>query len=184
PFLFPKTCPVCGSPAEKLRGSVDVYCTNPACPAKLNKLVLFFAKRNAMNIEGVGDKLATQLVESGLVQNLADLYKLKLDDLLSLERMGKKSAQKLLDQIEASKQRGLAHVLTGLGIPHVGETVAELLADEFKDIEVMMNASVEQLTQAQGIGPILAESVVTYLHNDVGRQTIAGLRAAGVKLTQ
>jgi DNA ligase (NAD+) len=184
PFHFPAKCPVCGSPAEKQRESVDVYCTNPACPAKLNKLLLFFAKRGAMNIEGIGDKLATQLVESGLVQNLADIYKVKEDDLLALERMGEKSAQKLLGQIEASKQRGLARVLTGLGIPHVGESVADVLADAFPDIDSLMNATVEQLTETQGIGPILAESVAAYFAGDIGKRTVGGLREAGVKLTQ
>jgi DNA ligase (NAD+) len=183
-FEFPTKCPVCHSPVEKRRDSVDVYCTGHACPAQLHQRLIFLAKRSAMDIEGLGEKLAIQLVESGLVENLADIYGLTMDQLLELERMGKKSAQNLLEQIDASKERGLARVLTALGIPHVGETVADLLAEEFLDIDALANASVERLTQTQGIGPILAESVVAYFRSDLGKKTVAVLRQAGVKLTQ
>jgi DNA ligase (NAD+) len=141
-----------------------------------------FARRGAMDIEGLGDEMIAQLVDSGLVKSLPDLYRLTLDQLLELERVGKKSGQNLLDGIEASKERGLARLLAGLAIPHVGEAVADLLAKAFGDIDSLMSASVECLNQVEGIGPIMAQDIHAYFHDPVHQKMIEELRQAGVKL--
>jgi DNA ligase (NAD+) len=183
-FHFPKTCPVCGSPVEKDKEGPFYRCTSTDCVGRLRRQLEFFAKRSAMDIEDLGEKVIVQLVDAGLVRSIPDVYRLTSDQLLGLERMGEKSAQNLLDRIEASKGRGLARVLTGLSIPHVGETVADLLAEEFGSIDALMNASQERLSQLKGIGPVLAESVYQYFQSPAGRKTVADLRAAGVKLTE
>src|SRR5437764_3490504 len=121
-FHFPKKCPVCGSPVERDEGGVYYRCTGPDCPAQLKEHLRFFAHRNAMDVEGLGEAIIDQLVDAGLVRSLPDVYRLTVDQLLELERMGKKSAQNLVEQIAASKNRGLARVLTALGVRHVGET--------------------------------------------------------------
>jgi DNA ligase (NAD+) len=183
-FRFPSKCPVCAGTVERDEGGVYYRCTNPECPAQLKERLRFFAHRNAMDVEGLGEAIIDQLVDAGLVQSLPDVYRLTVDQLLELERMGKKSAQNLVEQIAASKDRGLARVLTALGIRHVGESNAEVLADTFGDIEPIVNASAEQLSATKGIGRVLAESVARYFHSPAGRKTIEDLRAAGVKLTQ
>src|SRR5205085_4740147 len=133
-FQFPSKCPVCGSPVEREEGGAYYRCMGPACAAQLKERLRFYAHRNAMDIEGLGTALIDQLVDTGLVRSIPDLYRLTLEQLVELERMGKKSAQNLLDGIAASKTRGLTSVLTGLGIRHVGEHVADLLAQEFGNI--------------------------------------------------
>ncbi len=183
-FQMPTTCPVCGAAVARDKGGVDSRCTGANCAGQLRERLSFFAHRNAMQIEGLGDVLVEQLVENGLVQSVADLYRLTLDQLLELERVGKKSAQNLLDQIEGSKGRGLARVLTGLAIRHVGETVADLLAQEFGSADALLEASQERLAGVKGIGPVLAESIYQYFHGTAGRKMIEDLRAAGVKLTE
>src|SRR5205823_5638882 len=124
------------------------------------------------DIEGLGSAVIDQLVDSGLVRSIPDVYRLNSDQVVALERMGKKSAQNLLKAIAASKDRGLMHILTGLGILHVGEHVAELLADEFGSMDELMNASVERLTRVAGIGPERAESIHRFFHNETGRKVI------------
>src|SRR5262249_51865462 len=143
-----------------------------------------YARRSAMDIEGLGEKIIDQLVDAGLVGTIPDLYRLTQEQLLELERMGEKSAQNLLDGIAASKSRGLAHLLAGLAIQHVGDSVAYLLATEFGDAATLANASVERLSSINGIGPIMAESIHDYFQSEVGRKTIEELRELGVKLTQ
>jgi DNA ligase (NAD+) len=152
--------------------------------ARLKEQLRFYAHRNAMDIEGLGEAIIDQLVDTGLVRNLPDIYGLTLEPLLELERMGKKSAQNLLDGIEASKGRCLARVLTGLGIRHVGEHVAELLADEFRNVDALTTASPERLTEVDGIGDVVAESVASYFQSAGGKKTVAELHRFGVKLTQ
>src|SRR5205823_14754559 len=134
-----------------------------------------FAQRSAMDIEGLGVEIINQLVDTGLVRSLPDLYRLTLEPLVELERMGQKSAQNLLDGIAASKERGLARVLAGLAIPHVGVTVAELLAEEFGSIDALLEAPVERLARVNGIGPVLAESVYAYFHSTAGRKMVEDL---------
>jgi DNA ligase (NAD+) len=183
--VFPSACPVCGSPTSHEEGDPFYYCTGGVtCPAQLRKRLSKFAHRDRMDIEGLGEELSTQLVDSGLVKSITDLYRLKMEPLLKLERMGKKSAQNLLDGIEESKQRGLARVLAGLSILHVGETVAEDLAEEFGSIEELQKATPDRLQQCRGIGPERAESISKYFHSPVGQKIIKELREVGVKLTE
>jgi DNA ligase (NAD+) len=176
---------VCGSPVVREEGGVFFRCTGGAsCPAQIKEVLLAFAKRNAMDIEGLGEKIVDQLVATGLVHSIPDLYRLTFDQLNDLERMGKKSAQNLLDGIAASKTRGLTRLLAGLAIPHVGEGVAELLAEEFLSIDAMREAGVERLSQVAGIGPILAESVHAWCRSDAGKKMLDDLQSLGLKLTQ
>jgi DNA ligase (NAD+) len=181
-FQFPDKCPVCGSPVKRDAEGAFFRCTGLDCAAQLKERLLFFAHRNAMRIEGLGDALAEQLVESGLVRSLPDLYRLTRVQLLELERIGKKSADNLLAQIDASKERGPARVLTGLGIRMVGESVAELLASEFGTIDNLLQATPERLAQIEGIGPERAESIHRFFQSERGRKTVEDLRAVGVKL--
>ena len=184
-IVWPKSCPVCGSPVVREEGSPFYFCSGGVtCPAQLKKRLGTFAHRDRMDIEGLGEKLAHQLVNSGLVRSLPDLYRLTLPQLVDLERMGKKSAQNLLDGIEASKGRGLARLLAGLSILTVGVTIAEDLADEFGSMDELHNASVERLTKAKGIGPVRAENLHKYFHSPAGEKTVKELRGLGLKMTQ
>jgi len=184
-FEFPTHCPVCGSPVERDKNGVFYRCTGgKKCTGQTKEILRAYAKRNAMDIEGLGEKIIEQIVDSGLATSIPELYRLTLDDLLSLERTGKKSAQNLLEGIEASKSRGLSRVLTGLAIPHVGDSVADLLAKEFGNIDDLMNADVDRLNGIPGIGPILAQTIHDYFKSEHGRQTITELRDLGLKLTE
>ncbi|HZT82031.1 MAG TPA: NAD-dependent DNA ligase LigA [Gemmataceae bacterium] len=183
-FHWPERCPVCGAPVKKDKDGPFYRCTGQDCVGRLKRQLEWYAKRNAMDIQDLGEKVVAQLVDNGLVQSVPDLYRLKKEDLVELERMGDKSAQNLLDGIEASKERGLARLLAGLAIPHVGDTVADLLAQEFLSIDAMMQASVERLSQVKGIGPVIAQSVYDYLHSPTGQKVIEELRELGVKLTE
>jgi DNA ligase (NAD+) len=183
-FQFPSRCPECGAPVERDEGGVYNRCTGPNCPAQLKERLRFFAHRNAMDIEGLGEAIIDQLVDDGLVRSLPDVYSVTFDQLVDLERMGKKSAQNLLDGIAASKSRGLCRVLTGLGVRHVGEHIAELLADDFGNIDDLMTASEDRLAQVDGIGPVLAASIARFFQSAVGRKVIEDLRRHGVMLTQ
>src|SRR5579884_2696417 len=183
-FHFPTQCPVCGAPVVRENDAPSPRCTATAtCPAQLQSRIESFAKRERMDIEGLGEKLAEQLVTSGLVKTVADLYYLKKEQLIGLERMGELSAQNLLDAIEASKNRGLARLLAGLSIYGVGEGMAPLLVQEFPSIDALMAASKEQLAAVKGFGPRRAESVYNFLHGP-GQKIIHDLCAAGVKMTE
>lgn len=183
-FHFPTKCPVCGSPVQRDKGGAFYRCTSANCVARVKKQLRSFAQRNAMDIEGLGVESIEQLVDSGLVQSIPDLYRLTREDLVELERMGEKSAQNLLDGIEASKSRGLARVLTGLAIPHVGEHVAELLAEEFGGIDDLTDASASRLGEVKGIGPVVADNVHSFLHSTSGEKLLTQLREQGIRLTQ
>jgi NAD-dependent DNA ligase len=154
------------------------------CPAQLQKRIESFAKRERMDIAGLGEEMCKALVNSGLVKKVADLYRLTEEQVLTLERMGKKSAQNLLAGIEASKTRGLGRLLGALSIPNVGENMGPLLARKFPSIEALLGASKEELASVEGFGPVRAESISRYFHNPVGEQLVADLRAAGVKMTE
>jgi DNA ligase (NAD+) len=182
-YKFPTKCPACGAPVEREEGGVYHRCTNTACPAQLKERLRFYAHRNAMDIEGLGSAIIDQLVDSGLVRSLPDLYRLTLEQLVELERMGKKSAQNLLDGIAASKERGLTHLLTGLGIRHVGEHVAELLADEFGNVDDLRQASADRLAQVEGIGPERGESIHKFFHSAAGSDLIDDLGRLGLKMS-
>jgi len=182
-FEFPKQCPECETPLVKDEGGVYIRCPNPHCPAQVKERIRYFASRNAMDISGLGDKLVDQLVSSGLVQGYGDLYRLDVEKLTGLERMGERSAEKLLGQIEASKTRGLARVLNALSIRHVGTRGAAVLAGSFGSVEAMREAGVDELTDIDEVGPVIAQSVFDYLQSDFGRKTLDELAAAGVDLT-
>jgi DNA ligase (NAD+) len=185
PFRFPETCPSCGSPVERDKNGTFYLCTGGRkCTAQVKEVLRAYARRSAMDIEGMGEKIIEQLVDAKLVGSIPDLYRLSLDELVSLERMGKKSAQNLLDGIAASKDRGLGRLLAGLAIPHVGDSVADLLANEFADIDALMNASAERLNAINGVGPIMAEAIHDFFHAKDNRAVIEELRALGLKLMQ
>jgi DNA ligase (NAD+) len=186
PFVWPTTCPVCGSLVKRDEKGKGVFyrCTSHNCVGRLKKVLTEYGKRKAMDIEGLGEEIVNQLVDSGLVHSVQDLYRLKKEQLVELERMGDKSAQNLLDGIEASKSRGLARVLTGLAIPGVGDTVADLIADNLPSADELTQATEERLNEIKGIGPVLAKSVHDYCHSASGRKTFEELNELGVKLTQ
>jgi DNA ligase (NAD+) len=179
---FPTECPECGTPAERDPEGVFIRCPNVDCPARCRERIKFFASRGAMDIEGLGDKLVEQLVATGLVKDYADLYGLQAAQLEPLERMGEKSAAALVGQIAASRDRGLVRLLNALGIRHVGPRVATLLCARFPTIAALEAASVEELAAVPDIGAVIAASVHEWLASPYGRRTIAGLRAAGVRL--
>lgn len=180
---MPDHCPSCGESVVRLEGEAATYCTNSACPAQIVRQVEHFVSRGAMDIEGLGSKLAERFVTEGLIRDVADLYSLKQGQLEVMDGLGRKSAQNLLAAIDASKERGLARVLTALGIRHVGSTVAELLADRFRTIDDLMGASERDFLSIKGIGPQIAESLTEWFSHEPNRRVIEKLRAAGVTLT-
>ena len=183
PVWFPPSdCPECHSQLVRDPEGVYIRCPNVDCPARCRERIRFFASRGAMDIEGLGDKLVEQLVATGLVTQYADLYALDAKQLEPLERMGKKSAAALVEQIAASRDRGLVRVLSALAIRHVGPRVASLLASRFPSIQQLAAASEEELAAVPEIGPAIAASVRDWLAGESGRATIAGLQAAGVRL--
>ena len=182
-FVYPTRCPACNTKLEKDEGGVFIRCPNFACPAQLGERLLYFAGRSAMDIEGLGEKLAYQLVESGLVDDFADLYALTEEKLTALERMGTKSAQKLVANIAESKSRGLARALNALCIRHVGARVATTLAEHYGSMEELLAASDEDLSEVEEVGPVIAESVHNFLHSERGEQAVRKLQDAGLDLT-
>ena len=176
----PDKCPVCGNKVVRTEGEVDFRCVNANCPAKLLGTILHFASRGVMNIDGMGDALVTQLTERGLVKNVADIYKLTKDDLLSLERMGDKSAQNILDEIVGSKKLPLERVIYGLGIRMVGERTAQFLAEHFGSMEALEKASVEELQTVNEVGPRIAESIVEFFSIPANRKLVERLGEAGL----
>jgi len=179
-FAFPTHCPVCGSAAFRPEGEVISRCTNPSCPAKLRESLLHFASRRAMDIEGLGDSLVDQLLEKKLVGAIPDVYSLRYDDLVSLERMGPKSSQNLLDEIEKSKKRELTALVFALGIRHVGERLAQTLAEHFRTLDALASASAEKLTEVEDVGPKVAESIVFFFRQPENTALIRKLKEAGL----
>jgi len=182
PFPLPKKCPECSGPVAKDEAGVYIRCSNPACPAQLVEHLRYFSGRGQMDIDGLGIAIIEQLVGKGLVKNFADLYRLKKEQLVQLERMGEKSADNLINAIEASKRRPLARVLAGLGILHVGSRAAEILADEFGSIEDILEADQERLEQIDEIGPVIAQSIYQFFHDKKTRHLVEDLRAVGVEM--
>ena len=179
----PTNCPACGGAAARDEGGVYLRCANPECPAQLRERLRFFAGRDRMDIENLGPAVIDQLVDKGLVTHFADLYSLTGEALVPLERMGEKSAANLLAGIEASKARGLARVLGALGIRHVGDRVAVVLAGRFATNDDLAAAGVETLTEVEEIGPVIAQSVAEFFASPAGRETVERLKAAGVDMT-
>ena len=179
-----EACPVCGGVAVKAEGEVDRRCLNASCPAQVEERLKHFARRDAMDIEGLGDVLVRQLVEKGLVHDFADLYSLRVEDLGGLERMAEKSAANLVGQIEASKSRELRRLLFGLGIRFVGERAALLLARRFRSIEALAAAGVDEIDAIYEIGPAVANSVRDWFAADANRRLVDRLRERGVRMTE
>jgi DNA ligase (NAD+) len=179
----PDKCPVCGTRVMRTEGEVDYRCVNANCPAKLLGTILHFASRGVMNIDGMGDALVTQLTECSLVKNVADIYKLTKENLLSLERMGEKSAQNILDEIEGSKKLPLERVIYGLGIRFVGERTAQFLAEHFGSMEALQQARVEELQNVDEVGPRIAESIAEFFSIPANRKLVERLREAKLTLT-
>ena len=182
-FEMPEKCPVCGTKVVRTEGEVDYRCVNANCPAKLRETILHFASRGVMNIDGMGDALVNQLTERGLVKNIADIYKLTKDDLLSLERMGDKSAQNILDEIEGSKQLPLERAIYGLGIRFVGERTAQFLAEHYGSMEALEKTCVEELQNVDEVGPRIAESIVEFFSIPANRKLVERLHEAGLTLS-
>jgi DNA ligase (NAD+) len=184
PFRMPAHCPVCGSRIHKAEDEVAYRCVNSACPAKRKESLLHFASRHAMNIDGLGEKLVDQLVDKGLVKDVADLYELDLEALAGLERMAEKSAQNLLDEIRASKKNSLARLVYALGMRFVGERTAQLLAEHFGSLDAIAKAGVEELTEVNEIGPKVAESIVEFFSERANQKLVEHLRKVGVNLKE
>ena len=182
-FHMPERCPECGGHVVRVEGEADHRCVNANCPAKLRETILHFASRGVMNIEGMGDALVNQLVDRGLVKSVADIYRLTKDDLLQLERMGEKSAQNVIDEINASRKLPLERVIYGLGIRFVGERTAEFLAQHFGSLDAMMQASVEELQEVNEVGPRVAQSIYDFFQEPKNRELVKRLREAGLTFT-
>jgi DNA ligase (NAD+) len=184
PFRMPEKCPECGTRIHKAEDEVAYRCVNVSCPARRKESLLHFAGRHAMNIDGLGDKIVDQLVDKGLVKDFADLYHLKLATLADLERMAEKSAQNLLDEIEASKKNSLARLIYALGIRFVGERTAQLLAAHFGSMDKLAQSGEEELTGVTEVGPKVAECILEFFSEAANRKLIERLRAAGVNMKE
>jgi DNA ligase (NAD+) len=182
-FHMPDKCPVCGTKVVRTEGEVDYRCVNANCPAKLRETILHFASRGVMNIDGMGDALVNQLTERGLVKNVADIYKLTKDDLLQLERMGEKSAQNVLHEIEGSKQLPLERVIYGLGIRFVGERTAQFLAEHFGSMEGLIHATESELEEVDEVGPRIAQSIAEFFQEARNRELVKRLEQAGLSFS-
>lgn len=183
PYEFPTTCPVCHEKLEHLEDEVAIRCLNPKCPAQLTEGMSHFVSRNAMNMSGIGPSIIKQLFEEGLVLDVADLYKLTLDQLLALDKIQQKSAENILEAIENSKANSLERLLTGLGIRHVGTKAAKELAQHFGNMKALQEASIEQLLEIDGLGDIIAYSVKTYFEQPSVQELIQELQDRGVNMS-
>lgn len=183
PFRMPKRCPECGSAIHHVEGEVAYRCVNAACPAKRKESLLHYASRHAMDIDGLGDKIVDQLVDKGLVKEVADLYALKEDEVAGLERMAEKSAQNLLVEIEGSKKNSLARLIYALGMRFVGERTGQLLAEHFSSLEELAAAKEEELETVPEVGPKVAAAIVEFFSEPANRQLIKKLHKAGVHPT-
>ena len=183
-FVMPDRCPACGSEVFKPEGEAIARCTNASCPAQLHRLLAHFVSRNAMDIDGIGEKIAGALIENGLVKDAADLYSLTKEQLMTMDGIEEKSANNLLNAISESKERPLARFIFALGIRHVGAEIADILANHFGSIDTLSQATGEELTQIPAIGPKIAESIVAFFHKEGNRSIIERLEQAGVTLKE
>jgi DNA ligase (NAD+) len=182
-FQMPAKCPVCGSKVVREEGAAASRCINLNCPARLKESILHFASRGVMNIDGMGDALVDQLVDRKIIKNVADLYDLKIEDLMNLERMGVKSADKVIRNIGDSRKNPLPRVLTALGIRFVGERTAGFLAEAFGSMDAIAATGLAELQQAEEVGPKVAESIAQFFREPRNRELVERLRAAGLQFT-
>ena len=181
-FEMPKYCPVCGAEAVREEGEAAIRCTGIECPAKLYRNLVHFASREAMNIDGLGEQIIKQLLDKGLISNMADIYALKLEDIASLKKNGMKFAQNLIDSINRSKQNDLYRLITAMGIRHVGTKASKILAKRYKTMDRLMNVTSEELAFVEDIGPIVAESIREFFLQDQTIDLIKRLKQAGVNM--
>jgi DNA ligase (NAD+) len=182
-FRMPHQCPVCGREVVRVEGEAASRCINTNCPARLKESLLHFSARGVMDIDGLGEALVNQLVDQGLVKNITDLYRITVEQLVDLERMGKKSAEKLKSNIDKSRKATLPRILNGLGIPFVGERTAQFLADEFGDLDKIAAASEDELQRAEEVGPRIAQSIRRFFDEERNRELIERLRQEGFSFT-
>ncbi len=180
PFLMPTTCPGCGHPVERPPDEVAVYCVNPACPARIYEGIVHFASRGAMDIRGLGPERIRQLIDAGLVGDLASIYHITKQELMSLERFGDQSAEQLVQAIEASKRQPLSRLVFGLGIRHVGTQVATLLARRFGTLDALARADREEISAISGVGPAIADAVASWFENPGCQGLVKRLFNAGI----
>ncbi|WP_042478774.1 NAD-dependent DNA ligase LigA [Bacillus ndiopicus] len=183
PYVMPTNCIACDSELIRIEGEVALRCVNPTCPAQIAEGIKHFVSRNAMNVDGLGEKVVEQLLREGYIQNVADLYLLQVEQLIELERMGQKSASNLVEALERSKENSLERLLFGLGIRHVGEKAAKILAEQYETMEALMAATPEELTAIHEIGDKMADSIVTYFSNEDVQLLIARLKDVGVNMS-
>ncbi len=181
-FKMPTKCPVCGAPTERVEGEAVVRCTGIECPAQLFRSLVHFASRDAMDIEGLGPAMIEQLLDAKLISNIADIYSLKKEDIMSLERMGEKSADNLINAINKSKDNSLDKLINSFGIRHVGGKSAKLIAQSFKDLDAIMHASVEEFAGIHEVGQIMAESIVEFFENPQTIDLVKKLKQAGLNM--
>lgn len=181
PYQFPKYCPSCGEPVYRDADEAATRCTNSACPAQIERNIEHFASRDAMNIEGMGPAVVKSLISAGLVKDISDLYSLKTEEVEPLERMGKKSAEKLILSIENSKSRGLDKLIYALGIRNIGEKAAKSLASHFEDIENLFSATKEELVSIEDFGEVTADDVINFFSHSQTKELVEKLKSAGVK---
>ena len=179
-FSMPTTCPVCGAPAIREEGEAALRCTGIECPAKLLQNIYHFASKEGMNIEGLGIKIVEQLIENNLISNIADIYDLKLEDIKQLKKDGTKFSQNLINSIENSKNSDLSNLICSFGIRHVGRKQAKILARKYQNLDNLMNASIEDLTQKDGIGEVIAQSIYNFFNDAQSLDLIERLKKAGV----
>jgi len=185
-FIMPSHCPVCGAVAIKPEGEVMYYCSNAACPAQVQERLEHFVSRGGMDIRGIGESQSAVLLKEGLVKDVADLYYLKdkREQLLKLERMAEKSVNNMLEAIEKSKETPLSRVIFALGIRHIGEEMAELVAKNFDSIDRLQNASGEELLSIPTVGPKITDSIIAFFRQEENKKIIKRLREAGVRLEE
>jgi DNA ligase (NAD+) len=181
-FQMPQSCPVCGTSATRLEGEAAIRCINSVCPAQVKERIKHFASKGAFDIDGLGDKLVDQMVERGLVTTFSDLFQLKSEILADLDRMGAKSAENLIRAIEDSKDIRLARFLYALGIRHVGEHIAVLLADHFGDLEQLMGCPEEELTTIEGVGPVVAKSISKFFKQENNVASVQHILNSGIRI--
>ena len=177
---MPEICPVCGAKTVREEGESAVRCTGIECPAKLYRNLVHFVSREAMNIDGLGENIIDQLMDRKLISNVADIYNLTLEDVKGLKKNGTKFATNLINAIENSKQNDLYRLITALGITHIGGKASKVLAKKFKNIDNLMNASLEELSEINDIGPIMASSIVEFFQASQTKDLIERLKLAGV----